>query len=123
MKLLSWLLLSLWLVGCKSTITNLTPSQQPRNATGMYPIEVAWDTSQQTVRPASLKPCVVVDTEFYPMRQNLGTTNRWGTVIPVPSGKNTVFYHFRFDYEQNAFGKPTKDSKLSPKFRLDISEK
>ena len=121
---LSWLaLLSLWLVGCSSTITNLSPTKQVRNASGMYPIEVAWDTQQQTVRTDSLTPTVVIDFENYPMRPVLGMRNRWETVVPVPASKKVITYHIRFDYLNNAFGQPQKAKLESPGYQLGIIEK
>ena len=119
-KLSPLLLLSVFLAGCSSTVTNLTPSKQPRNAAGHYPVEVAWDTREQTVRPATLHPFVVVGFESYPMRPTLGMKNRWETVIPVPPDKNAVAYHIRFDYDYNAFGKPQKGSRLSPGYKLEV---
>ena len=118
----------LWLVtvllaGCTSTITNLTPSKQVRNASGMYPVAVEWDTRQQSVRASTLTPYVVVGFESYPMRSTLGMHNRWETVIPVPPDKSVVPYHIRFDYEYNSFGKPEKSSRLSGGYRLEIVEK
>ena len=117
-------LLSLLLTGCvHSTITNLTPSQQPRNATGIYPIEVAWDTHQQTVRQQTLTPVVMVDFDTFPMRPTRGITNRWEAFIPVPANQKGLNYHFKFDYEYNKFGGPQKSSKLSHGYKLDIVDK
>ena len=116
-------LLSVLLVGCASTITNLTPSKQPRNATGLYPIEAAWDTRQQTVRPSSLQPYVVAGFESYPMRPTAGVKNRWETLIPVAPNVNTVPYHIRFDYKYNTFGKPKESSRLSPGYELQIIDR
>ena len=122
-RLLGLVLFSVLMAGCQSTITNLTPTKQSRNSTGLYPVEVAWTTRQQTVRPQTLQPYVMVEFESYPMRRTLGMTNRWETVIPVPPGKNSVGYYFRFNYEYNRFGAPGQDSKLSRGYRLDILDK
>jgi len=48
------------LTGCSTTISNLTPSQLPRNANNLYPFEVSFDTSQKTVRENSIKPAVMI---------------------------------------------------------------
>ena len=120
LKLSPLLLLSVVLAGCSSTITNLTPSKQLRNASGCYPVEVAWDTSEQTVRSATLQPVVVVEFATFPMRPTLGMKNRWEAVIRVPPDKTVVPYHIRFDYDYNSFGKPQKSSRLSPGYRLEI---
>ena len=122
-KLLPLLCLTLFLAGCASTITNLTPSQLPRNATGLYAVSVAWDTEQQTVRPQTLTPYVVVGLNTYPMRPSPLMSNRWDTVIPVPATDTLVHYHFKVDYEYNAIGKPKHGSKLSKDYTLEIGAK
>jgi hypothetical protein len=116
-------LLALVFTGCAtSRITNLTTTRQSRNPSGVYPVEFAWDSNQQTVIDGSLKPYVVVGADFYPMRPALNIRDRWETVIPVPADKNSVIYHFKVDYQYRAFGKAEKSSKLSPSYRLDISD-
>ncbi len=118
-KFLLLLLTPLLFTGC-STITNLTPSQQPRNATGLYPVEVAWDSRQQSIRPDSIKPSVMVGLENYPMRKTPLMKNRWETLVPIPAGKNIINYRFKFDYDYNAIPQPRPDSRLSPEHKLQI---
>jgi hypothetical protein len=123
MRNFAWIaaIAALVFTGCAtSRVTNLTTTRQPRNASGVYPVEFAWDTSQQSIVASSIKPYVVIDFDFYPMRPALGISNRWETVVPVPAGKKSVVYHFKVDYQYRAFGKPEKSSKLSPSYRLDI---
>ncbi|MBI5383987.1 MAG: hypothetical protein HZA90_04800 [Verrucomicrobia bacterium] len=122
-RLVPLLGLIVWCAGCASTITNLTPSKQTRSATGMYPVEMAWNTRQQTLRPTTLQPYVVVEFQSFPMRPTLGMSNRWETVVAIPGGRNSVNYHFRVDYEYNQFGRPQRSSKLSPGYRLEILDK
>jgi hypothetical protein len=113
--------LVLLLVSCASSlITNLTPSTLPRNPSGQYLIEMKMDTSQQTLRPQSITPFVLVGFESYPMRPTLKMTNRWEALVPVPADKDAVLYHFKVDYDYNRFGKPGKESKLSSEYKLSI---
>ncbi len=121
-KFLLFLLAPLLLAGC-STITNLTPSQQTRNATGLYPVEAAWDSRQQSIRPDSFKPSVMVGLQSYPMRKTPLMRNRWETLVPVPANKNSVNYRFKFDFEYNAIPAPQPESKLSREYRLEILDK
>lgn len=123
MKLLLLLFAALLLPGCASTITNLTASQQRRNPNGLYPVDLAWDTRQQTVRAESLTPYVVVGLEAYAMRPTSMMSNRWETVIPVPATEQFVHYHFKVDYQYNAMKQPQKGSKLSQGYTLEIVEK
>ena len=114
------LLLAL-LTGCvTNTVTQLTPTTQPRNPTGQYRVEFQWDSSQQTVRWDTIKPYAVVDLDTYEMKQVLRTTNRWETFIPIPASKNQVIYQFKVDYEVTQFGKPLPTSKLSPLYKMVI---
>jgi len=125
MRKFAWfaVVLAVALTGCAtSRVTSLTTTRQPRNPSGLYPVEFAWDSNQQTLIAGSLKPYVVVGFDFYPMRPSLGISNRWETVIPVPADKNSITYHFKVDYQYRAFGKPEKSSKLSPSYRLDITD-
>jgi hypothetical protein len=125
-KMLKWSLLLLWvalLAGCASTITNLTVSRLPRTPTGMYPIEVDWDSQQTSVRPETVQPYVVIGFESYKMRPVLGMQRRWETVVPVPADKNVISYFIRFDYEYHQMGKSHKTSQLSHGYTLEIMDK
>ncbi len=123
-NILSVTLLAIALVGCASSIiTNLTPSTMPRNATGLYPIEMEMDTSQQTLRLDSVTPMVVVGFDTYPMKQTLKTLNRWEAMVPISSKTNSIVYSFKVNYLYNRFGKPGQGSKLSQEYTLTLIEK
>jgi hypothetical protein len=119
-KISSLLLLPLLLAGCAANFTNLTPKQQIRNANNLYPIEVALNSRQQTMRWDSIKPQIVVNGEFYPMRPTPLMTNRWEGLIPVPPGTDSVNYQYKFDYLNNAFGAPQPNSAFSREHTLWI---
>lgn len=114
-------LLPLLFAGCH-TITNLTPSTQTRNASGVYPVEVKFDHRQQAIRKETVQPSVMIGENFYPMDRTRLLSNRWETLIPVPAGQSEVYYRFKFDYEVNAFPHPRKDSKLSNTYKLTIKD-
>ena len=124
MKSRSVLLLPLLLLisGCQATFTNLTPQHQERNANNLYPVEVSLNSRQQTLLWSSIKPQIVVGTEFYPMRPTRLMTNRWEGLVPVPAGTNLVHYRYKFDYNYNAMGQPQSDSALSSQYTLRILE-
>ena len=120
-KSLLLLVLPLFVASCSTTsITNLTPSSLPRNATGQYLVEMEIDTSQQTLIPTSVTPLVVVGFESYPMRPTKRTVNRWEGLVPIAANKDNISYHFKVDYEYKRFGKPGKGSLLSPEYKLAI---
>ena len=121
-KFLLLLLTPLLFAGC-STITNLTPGHQPRNTTGLYPVEVKWDSRQQTIRPQSIKPSVMVGLENYSMRKTQKMSNRWETLVPIPADKSVINYRFKFDFEYNAIPQPRPDSILSREYQMEIGDK
>ena len=120
-KSLLLLVLPIYLVSCAtSSITNLTPSSYPRNATGQYMIEMEMDTTQQTLIPSSISPLVVVGFESYPMRPTKKTVNRWEALVPIAANKDSISYHFKVDYEYKRFGSPGKGSVMSQEYKLTI---
>ena len=121
-KSLSVVLLPLLLAGCATQLTNLTPQQQHRNANNQYLVEVAFNTRQETVRWHSIRPQIVVGSEFYPMRPTPLMTNRWEGWVPVSLGMSQVRYHYKFDFEYNKMGKPGNDTALSHDYTLHIIE-
>ena len=122
-KIVSLLALAIVATSCTTaTLTNLTPQQQVRNANGLYPVEAALDSKQQTLRWDSIKPMVKVGGEYFPMRPTLLMTNRWEGLIPIPAGASVVTYRFKFDFQYNAMGKPRNDSALSKEYTLRVIE-
>lgn len=121
-KILPLLILPLFLAGCAANFTNLTPKQQVRNPNNLYPVEVAVNSRQQTMRWDSIKPQIVVNGEIYPMRQTPLMTNRWEGLVPVPAGSDSVKYQYKFDFLNNAFGGPVPNSASSREFTLRILE-
>jgi hypothetical protein len=119
-KFLPVLFLPLLLAGCATTYTNLTPLQQPRNANNLYPVEVALDSSQQSMRWDSVEPHILVGNDSYPMRGTLLMTNRWEGQVPVPPGASSVTYRYKFDYEYNSLGKPKAGTLLSHPYTLKV---
>ena len=113
--------LCLLLAGCANTkITNLTPSQQARNTTGIYPVEVELVTQQQSLRHETVTPIIVVGSQSYPMRRTHKVDHRWEGTIPVGRDQNVISYHFKFDYDYARFGPAGRDSKLSPNYELKL---
>jgi hypothetical protein len=111
------------LAGCSTTITNLTPKQQARNQAGLYPVEVRWDSNQRSIRKDSMKPCVVVGFESYPMQRTALTTNRWETLVPVPTNAQFINYRFKFDYLYESMPVARPDSRLSPNYQMEVVDK
>src|SRR6267154_2650376 len=104
-RLSSVLLLALLMAGCTTTtITNLTPQEEFRNPNGLYPVDAALASQQQTLRWNSIRPQVFVKTEFYPIPPTPLITNRWKTFTPVPPDRNVIYYRLKFEFDYNDFG-------------------
>ena len=111
----------LLLTGCAATFTHLTPLQQPRNPDNQYPVEVAFSSSQQSLRWNSIQAYVLVNGVLHPLRPVPMMQNRWDGFVPVPPGEKSVSYRFKLDYLRNTFGQPPKpDSAISPAYKLTI---
>jgi hypothetical protein len=111
----------LLLAGCASTFTRLTPLQQSRNSNNLYPVEVAFNSTQQSLRWETIQPYVLANGELYPLRQVPLVQNRWEGFVPVPPGANSVDYRFKFAYKYNSVGSdPQPASALSPIYKLTI---
>lgn len=121
-KLFSLLLLPVLLAGCTS-ITNLSPSQYPRDPSGLYRVEAAWRSNDETVRPGTFQSVVVIGFDTYPMRPVPVVLDRWEALIPVPADKNSVLYRYKFDYEVDSISQPHPDSLMSQEYTLKITEK
>ncbi len=119
-KIFGLLMLSALLTGCTS-ITNLAPTQYPRNPSGYYRVEAQWTTQRAVVRPDSIKPLVVVNNvDNYPMQPVPLVSDRWQAFIPVPADKDMVLYHYKFDFLDDAFGGPRPNSFMSRDYVLQI---
>jgi hypothetical protein len=111
----------LLLTGCAATFTRLTPLEQPRNPNNLYPVEVIFNSSQQTLRRDSIQPYVLADGQLYPLRPVVGVTNRWEGLVPVPASASGVGYRFKFDYLYNNWGTPPKPNSASSQlYKLKI---
>jgi hypothetical protein len=122
-RFLPLFLAPLLLAGCTTSFTDLSAHHQVRNANNLYPLEVAFDNNQQSLRWETIKPQIMSGGEFYPMRPTPLMTNRWEGVIPVPAGASSVHYRYKFEFQYNAIGKPKSDSVLSPDYTLRVTDK
>jgi hypothetical protein len=112
------------LTGCTTTsLTNLTPRQQPRNPNGLYPLEVMWQSEQATIVTNTIKGFVIVGTDAYPMQRSPMLPNRWETLLPVPADRDLVNYRYRFDYEYLQIPTRRPGNKWSDPFQLQIQDR
>ncbi len=110
--------------GCTTpSITNLTPSRLPRNPDGFYPVEMAWQSRQQSIKEGSLKPFVVVGEDMYPMQATPVVSNRWEALVPVAKTNDLINYRIKVDFEYYSMPIVRPDSALSRPYQLKISDR
>jgi len=123
-KFLPLILVPLLLVGCTtSSISNLTPSRLPRKDNGQYQFGVEWTSRQQSLIKDSIKAYVLIGLDQYPMERTPLLTNRWETLVPITTDKDSVIYRYKFDYEYQGFPDRHPDSKLSKVYQLFLLER
>ena len=116
-------LTALLLGGCaRATLTNLTVSSQPRDANGLYRVEIIWEDTANTVRHETVQPVVLVGTNAFPMQRTALVSNRWETLLPVAPDAQGVTYRIRVDWKFNAIPVPEANSKMSKSFQLQIKD-
>ena len=115
--------LVLLFAGCSTTITNLTPNQLPRNQQGLYPFEVALQTTQASIKEDTIQPYVMIGMEKYPMEPTPMLKNRREAWVPIPASTNQVYYRYRFDYLYDRIPKPAESSRLSKTYQLQIIDR
>ena len=117
-------LTALLLGGCaRATLTNLTVNSQPRDANGLYRVEIIWEDTANSVRHETVQPVVLVGTNAFPMQRTALVSNRWETLLPVAAGAQGVTYRIRVDWKFNAIPVPEANSKMSGAFQLSIKDK
>lgn len=113
-------LLPFLFTGCATTITNLTPNETVRNPDGLYPFEVIWDSTQESIREQSLQAYVIIGLEAFPMQRTPLLKNRWEALVPIPANENYVNYRYKFDFLYDSIPRPKESSKLSNPYQLHI---
>ncbi len=117
------LLLPLWLTGCVSEFTNVTPPNMARNDTGLYPVEVVWECNLKALKKDSIQARVEVGDQKFKMDRTPLVPDRWQTLISLPPGTNLVNYRVRMDFEYYDIPVVRSNSSLSPFYSLKIQEK
>lgn len=116
-------LTALLLGGCaRATLTNLTVNSQPRDANGLYRVEIIWENNANGVRHETIQPVVLVGTNAFPMQRTALVSNRWETLLPVARDAPGVAYRIRVDWKFNAIPVPEANSKMSKSFQLQIKD-
>ena len=109
--------------GCaRATLTNLTVGQQPRDANGLYRVEIIWENDANSVRHETVQPVLLVGTNVFPMQRTALVSNRWEALVPVAADAAGVTYRVRVDWKFNAIPVPEANSKMSKTFQLQIRD-
>ncbi|MCX8109543.1 MAG: hypothetical protein N3G20_12155 [Verrucomicrobiae bacterium] len=93
-----------------------------RSPDNLYVIEARMDSNERALLWNSLEPYVVLDGKLVPMQKSGAAPNQWHATVHIPPEKRYTIYQFRFDYFTQGFGKKLPESRLSPTYRLEITE-
>ena len=117
-----FLLPAVMLVGCAAQFTRLTPLQQPRNPSSLYPVEVQFNSADQSIRRETLKGYVEANGQLYPLHPEPLVKNRWEGYVPMAPANSEVEFKFKFTYLYNAMGspQPKSGSVSSPVYKLKV---
>jgi len=118
-----FLLPAVMLFGCAtSQFTRLTPLQQSRNQSNLYPVEVQFNSNDQSIHRDSVKGYVEVNGQLYPLHPEPLVQNRWEGYVPMAQANSEVEFKFKFTYLYNAFGspQPKSGSANSPTYKLKV---
>ncbi len=107
------------LTGCvTSSVTNLTPRFQDRNAENVYPVEIEFNSNLRTIRQETVRPYVQVDDDNYLMRRTPVVKHRWETLIPVSPDQSVLNYRVKVDFTYDSLPEPKVNSVLAGPFQL-----
>lgn len=113
-------LLAVFLAGCAPHYVNLTPNSLPRAASNDYPFEVEWQTRRSGANNSEVRGYVVIDQQFFPLQRVPQTENRFEGRAPIPTGRHTVLYRYKFDYHYPGMPGKVISSDWSPEYRLKL---
>jgi hypothetical protein len=95
--------------------------QQPRAASNLYPVEVMFNSTDQSLRRDSVKGYVEVNGQLYALQPEPLVQNRWEGFMPATPGNNEIEFRFKFTYLYNAMGsQPKSGSATSPTYKLRV---
>ena len=118
------LLLAVVCAGCvTSNVTNITPSRLPRNTTGLYKVEMIWESNAEALMPETIEGEVQVQghNATYPMKRTKLLKNRWETLVgPLAADENIVRYRIKVNWKYKGVPEPRANSQLTRQFRLSI---
>ncbi len=119
-KFASVVALGLVVAGCAPSYVNLTPHTVPPVTGSVYPFEVQWTSPRRGANNANVEASVVIGTNFFPMTRVPNTANRWEARIPLPPGRSTVNYYYKFDYEYPGLPKRIESSDRSMEYMISV---
>ncbi len=125
-NLLKWLgvlgLVTL-LAGCGPTLKNLTPSEVPRNPSGIYTLSVAVRSTDGSVRRDSFDPRVTVDGFTHKMVPSEQGPYIYDYDFAMPEGRSEARYFFTLDYQTEQRGSVTSRKIASETERLRLLDR
>jgi hypothetical protein len=88
----------LWLTGCQTAITNLTPENVPANPSQIYTITNRVQIPSNNVIQDSIHSFIVIDGQRFEMTRSKVAYDVWEFDYQLPAGRTSASYYFIVDY-------------------------
>jgi hypothetical protein len=91
--------------GCATmSLTNLTPSSQPENPSGIYTFTLRVTPKSSSVVPDTIAPHIVVGGESHDMQKNATIPGIYEFDYKLPPGQDSIGYYFLVSYATEGNG-------------------
>jgi len=106
--------------GCNSGITNLTPSVLAENPSQIYTISSRVKPTSVNVVPGSVKVRLIVDGQSFPMNKSSLGTDIYEFDYQIPAGRTELAYYFLVNYKFENQGMITDREEFTDVIRSKI---
>jgi len=106
--------------GCNSGITNLTPSVLAENPSQIYTISSRVKPQSVNVVPGSVKVRIIIDGQSFPMNKSSLGTDIYEFDYQLPAGRTELAYYFLVNYKFENQGMITDREEFTDVIRSKI---
>jgi hypothetical protein len=100
-----------FLTGCATGITNLTPAVLPENPSQIYTISTRVKPKAPDVVPGSLVVRIIIDGQSFPMKKSALGNDIYEFDYQLPAGRSELAYYFlvNYKYVQQGYVRDTEE--------------
>lgn len=94
----------LWIGGCKSCLTNVTPETAQRNPSNLYRFTVLFRGKQKNIVPGTFQPFLVIDGQQFPLQPEADFPGLYYYDHKLDETRTDAKYYFQVRYRQKKQG-------------------